>query len=130
MTSFISRKHYRDRVCWMQGIKNMYVLTYVHRKGEKIIMTIMKKDEFVTAISEKTGFTKTDVRTFLIALQEVTVDGLRADKTVPVMKGMTLSRIFKNPRPTRNPQTGETMMTKAKYVPKCKFGKFLKESVE
>ena len=93
-------------------------------------MTIMKKDEFVTAISEKTGFTKTDVRTFLIALQEVTVDGLRADKTVPVMKGMTLSRIFKNPRPTRNPQTGETMMTKAKYVPKCKFGKFLKESVE
>ena len=91
---------------------------------------VLTKGEFVTAISNKTGFTKTDVRTFIDALEEVTVETLRSGKALTLIQGLTLSRVFKESRPSRNPRTGEQIMTRAKYVPKCKFGRFMKNSVD
>ena len=89
----------------------------------------MRKQELVNTLSEKTNFTKKDVRIFLAALEEITVETLQADREITLMNGLTVSRVFKESRPTRNPSTGEAIMSKAKYHPKCKFGKFMKESV-
>lgn len=89
----------------------------------------MKKDEFIVAIAEKTGFTKKDVRAVLDAMQDVTIDAINEDKAVKLMNGITLTRVFKEAHPSRNPSTGETITVPAKYVPKCKIGKFLKDSV-
>ena len=89
----------------------------------------MKKSEFVKAIAEKTGFTQSDIREVLKAVQDVTYEGIQNDDEIKIINGVTLTRVLREPRTITSPLVGGTMDVPAKYIPKCKFGRAMKEAV-
>ena len=99
--------------------KNLY------EKKEK---TKMNKTELIKAVAEKAGYTQKDVKTVMETLQEVVFDAIKTEE-VKLMDGVTLSAVFKEATTARNPLTGATVDVPAKYAPKCKFGKAIKNAI-
>ena len=88
----------------------------------------MTKTELVKVIAGKTGFTQKDVKTVMEAIQEVVFTTLKDDE-VKLIDGITLSSVYKEASTARNPQTGEPIEVAARYAPKCKFGKAIKDAI-
>ena len=88
----------------------------------------MTKTELVKVIAGKTGFTQKDVKAVMEAVQEVVFTTLK-DEEIKLMDGITLSSVYKEATTARNPQTGETVAVDARYAPKCKFGKAIKDAI-
>ena len=88
----------------------------------------MNRTELVKAIAGKCGYTQKDVKAVMDALQEVVFTTIK-DEEVKIMDGLTATAVFKEARDARSPLTGETVKVPAKYVPKMKIGKALKDAV-
>ena len=88
----------------------------------------MNKTELIKTVAEKAGYTQKDVKTVMETLQEVVYDTIKTEE-VKLMDGVTLSAVFKEATTARNPMNGSTVQVPAKYVPKCKFGKGIKDAV-
>ena len=88
----------------------------------------MNKTELIKTISEKVGFTQKDVRSIMEALQDVVYGTIKAEE-VKIMDGVTLSAVFKEATTARNPMDGSVVQVPAKYAPKCKFGKAIKDAI-
>ena len=88
----------------------------------------MNKTELIKAVAEKGGFTQKDVKVVMDALQEVVYGTIKTEE-VKLMDGVTLSAVFKEATTARNPMDGSTVQVPAKYAPKCKFGKAIKDSI-
>ena len=88
----------------------------------------MNKTELIKAIAEKAGYTQKDVKTVMEALQDVVFTTIK-DEEVKLMDGVTLTAVFKDATTARNPKTNETIDVPAKYAPKCKFGKVIKDAI-
>lgn len=88
----------------------------------------MNKTELVKAMAEKTGFTQKDIKVVMEALQDVVFDTLKNEE-IKLMDGVTLSAVYKEATTARNPMTGATVDVPAKYAPKCKFGKSIKDAI-
>jgi DNA-binding protein HU-beta len=89
---------------------------------------IMTKTELVKAIAVKTGFTQKDVKEVLEATQEVVFATIK-DEEVKLMDGVTLSAVYKEATTARNPMDGSVVNVPAKYAPKCRFGKPIKDAI-
>ena len=89
----------------------------------------MNKAEFYKAVAEKTGMTQKDTRTVFETAQEIMFEAVKNEDEVRMFDGVGFTRVYKNPRTVRNPQTGSSMEVQGKYVPKVKMGKAFKDAV-
>lgn len=82
----------------------------------------MNKAELISAIAEKTGFTKVQAKSALEAFVGATTDALKAGDKVSLVGFGTFAVTKRAERKGRNPQTGKEMTIKAKKVVKFKAG--------
>lgn len=89
----------------------------------------MKKNELVSAVAEKTGFTKENAKLAIEAFIEVVGDELKKGESVQLIGFGTFDILERPERQGRNPLTGEEMTIKASKSPRFKAGKALKDKV-
>jgi DNA-binding protein HU-beta len=89
----------------------------------------MNKEELISALSEKTGFKKTDVRSLLDAFLETLPEALQNGGTLQLTGHFSISTINRKASEGRNPQTGQKITIPARTQVKFSAGKMLKESV-
>ena len=90
----------------------------------------MNKNEFVTAIAEKSGLTKKDAEAALNAYTAVVTDVLKSGDSVQLIGFGTFEVRERAARTGRNPHTGETIEIAAAKVPAFKPGKGLKDAIQ
>ena len=90
----------------------------------------MNKNEFVTAIAEKSGLTKKDAEAALNAYTAVVTDTLKSGDSVQFIGFGTFEARERAARTGRNPHTGETIEIAAAKVPAFKSGKALKDAIQ
>lgn len=88
----------------------------------------MNKTELIKAVADKAGYTQKDVKTVMETLQEVVFNTIKTEE-VKLMDGITITSVYKEATTARNPMDGSTVQVAAKYAPKCKFGKAIKDSL-
>jgi len=89
----------------------------------------MNKAEFISAIAEKAGITKSDANKAVNAFLEVTGDLLKDGERITLVGFGTFALKEKPERTVRNPLTGKMMNVKAKKVVKFKPGATLAQKV-
>ena len=89
----------------------------------------MNKAELVSALAEKTGFTKKDSESTLDAFVEVVTNALKKGDKVQLLGFGSFEVRKRAARKGRNPQTGEKMKISASKAPVFKAGKALKDLV-
>ena len=90
----------------------------------------MNKNEFVTAIADKSGLTKKDAEAALNAYTEVVTDALKAGDSVQLIGFGTFETRVRGERTGKNPRTGETVKIAACKAPAFKPGKALKDAIQ
>lgn len=89
----------------------------------------MNKKELINTIAEKTGLTKVDIETVLVAQAEAMTAALIAKEEV-FLTGIGRLRVkLRKERTGRNPQTGETKILPAKNVIAATFNSALKAAI-
>ena len=89
----------------------------------------MNKSEIINALSEKTGFTKTDCAKVLNATVEIFTEALKKGDKVQLIGFGTFSVKSRKAKTGTNPQTHEAIEIPARKSPVFKAGKDLKEAV-
>lgn len=116
----------------------MSIITYLsfNFANEDFIMAQKKLtlEEMVASISIKTaeaetGVSKAGVRAVLKALEEVATENIKDGSVVSIPGLVNLSCVFKDSRKTRNPKTGEELMSQPKFAPKIQAAKPLKDAL-
>lgn len=87
----------------------------------------MNKKDLTNAVAATCGITKKDANLVTGAVIEGIKDGLLADGKVTLVGFGTFSIVQRKARKARNPQTGEAIDVPAKFVPKFKPSKMLKD---
>ena len=87
------------------------------------------KAELIKLVAEKTDYTQKDVRAVLETTAEICYAEMAKQKEVKLFEGCSLVGMYKEAGVARNPQTGEQVDVPAKVLPKAKFGKAAKDSV-
>ena len=90
----------------------------------------MNKNEFVTAIADKSGLTKKDAEAALNAYTEVVTDALKAGDSVQLIGFGTFEVRERAARQGRNPHTGEAIEIAAAKAPAFKPGKAFKDAIQ
>lgn len=90
----------------------------------------MNKNELITAISEKTGYSKKVVEEIVNAHNSTVVDTIASGDKIQLVGFGTYDSSTRAARVAKNPQTGEEIKVPTKRVPKFKPGKAFKEAVE
>ena len=89
----------------------------------------MTKKELVSALAEKTGFTKKDAECALNATLEIIATELASGNEVQLSGFGTFSVKTRAPRDGFHPQTGESIQIGESKTPSFKAGKNLKDTV-
>jgi len=89
----------------------------------------MNKTELISAVAEKTGYTKKDTTLVVDTVIETITEALIAGDEVSIAGFGKFSVAERAEREGRNPQTGETLVIAASKAPKFKAGKALKDAV-
>lgn len=89
---------------------------------------MVNKQDFISKVAEKSGFTKVDTKAFMNAMEEVIFDCVKDQEDVKLTNGMTITVKDVAARTGRNPMTGETIQIPAKKKVAVKIGKALKEA--
>lgn len=95
---------------------------------------VLKRKELVNLLSEKTGFYKKNIDEILDALDDVIVENMSAaTKKEPSEIHLSLGFVFGgrySPKhEARDPRTGETVMTPAKYIPYARFSSHFRKKI-
>ena len=89
----------------------------------------MNKTEFIAAIAEEAGLSKTDAAKAVKAFTDVVVEEMKKGEKIQLVGFGTFEVSERAAREGRNPQTGEAMTIAASKTPKFKAGKALKDSI-
>ena len=89
----------------------------------------MNKTEFVEAIANEAGLSKTDAAKAVKAFTDVVVKAMKEGDKVQLVGFGTFEVTERAAREGRNPRTGEMMSIAASKAPKFKAGKALKDIV-
>ena len=90
----------------------------------------MNKNELISKVAEKSGFTKKDTGVVIDALVTAITDAVASGDKVQLVGFGTFEAVERAARTGRNPQTGETMTIAASKAPKFKAGKAFKDAVK
>ena len=89
----------------------------------------MNKTEFVEAIANEAGLTKTDAAKAVKAFTDVVAEELKKGEKIQLVGFGTFEVSERAARTGRNPRSGEEMTIPASKAPKFKAGKALKDSL-
>ena len=89
----------------------------------------MNKAEFISAIAEEAGSSKSDPSAHVEARINVVTKTLKSDDQVTLVGFGTFLAKKRDARQGRNPRTGETIQMKASTVPAFKAGKAFKDAL-
>jgi DNA-binding protein HU-beta len=89
----------------------------------------MNKAEFVAAVADASGLSKTDAGNAVEAMIKVVKKTLKGGDAVSVVGFGTFAVRKRAARTGRNPRTGATIKIKASKVPGFKAGKALKDAI-
>ena len=89
----------------------------------------MNKTEFVAAIAEEAGISKTDAAKAVKAFTDVVVEEMKKGEKIQLVGFGTFEVSERPAREGRNPRTGETMTIAASKAPKFKAGAALKNAL-
>ncbi len=89
----------------------------------------MTKADFISKVSEKTGFSKKDAEKAVNAFMDVVKEALKNGEKVSLVGFGTFEVVERAERKGRNPQTGAEITIAACKAPKFRAGKGLKEAV-
>lgn len=90
----------------------------------------MNKNQIISSIAEATGLPLNTAEHALNTAIEGIVNTLSEGGVVSLVGFGSFSVKKREARKVRNPQTGQEMLTQAKFVPHFKAGKGLKEQVD
>lgn len=90
----------------------------------------MNKENFISAVADKTLMTKKDAKIAVEAVLEVIKETLSNDEAIQFTGFGTFETKVRSARTGRNPQTGEEIQIPATKVPTFKAGKILKDAVK
>uniref|UniRef100_A0A7S0CA69 DNA-binding protein HU n=1 Tax=Proboscia inermis TaxID=420281 RepID=A0A7S0CA69_9STRA len=93
----------------------------------KAVVVSLKKGDFVTAISEKTGLSKIDSEAALAAVIDTVVEEVSAGNRISLQGFGSFKLTSRAARKGRNPKTGEPIDIKASQSPKFTPSKAFKE---
>jgi DNA-binding protein HU-beta len=89
----------------------------------------MNKAEFISAVSEAAGSSKSDATAHVEAIINVVTNALKGDNEVTLVGFGTFKAKKREARTGRNPRTGESIQIKASTVPSFKAGKAFKDAL-
>ena len=89
----------------------------------------MNKAEFISAIAEAAGSSKSDATAHVEAIINVVTNTLKSDDQVTLVGFGTFLAKKRDARTGRNPRTGESIQIKASTVPAFKAGKAFKDAL-
>lgn len=89
----------------------------------------MNKTEFIAAIAEEAGLSKTDAAKAVKAFTDVVVEEMKKGEKIQLVGFGTFEVSERAERTGRNPQSGAEMVIPASKAPKFKAGKALKDMV-
>ena len=94
----------------------------------------MKRKELVDELSERTGFYKHNINTILDALDDVIVENMSTaiddePSEICLSLGFKLGGRYSPEHEARDPRTGETIITPAKYIPYAKFSPAFRKKI-
>ena len=90
----------------------------------------MNKTELIEAISDKSGLTKKDAKLALDATLESITEALASKKDVLIIGFGTFSSVERIARKGTIPGSGKVIDIPARFAPRFKAGKLLKDSVK
>ena len=89
----------------------------------------MTKMEFVKELAEKVGITQKLAKAIIDAEASIITSHMTDEDGITPFSGMKFSAVYKEGYTGRNPSTGEPVAVAAKYMPRVKFGKSVKEAI-
>jgi len=89
----------------------------------------MNKAEFISAVAEEAGSSKSDASAHVEAMINVVTKTLKSDNEVALVGFGTFKAKKRDARQGRNPRTGETIQIAASTVPSFKAGKAFKDAL-
>ena len=95
---------------------------------------VLTKYELSRLLSERTGFYIKNMEQVLDALDDIIVENMSAaTKTEPSEIRLSLGFVFGGryapKREAKDPRNGETIVTKAKYIPYAKFSQSFRQKI-
>ena len=90
----------------------------------------MNKVELIAALAAEQETTKTAAKKTMDALESVVREALVKEGEVKLFDGVTLYTAVRPARMGHNPATGASIEIPEMTVPKCKFGKAIKDLVK
>ena len=89
----------------------------------------MNKAEFISAVSEAAGSSKSEATAHIEAVINVVTNTLKSDNEVTLVGFGTFKAKKREARTGRNPRTGESIQIAASTVPSFKAGKAFKDAL-
>ena len=89
----------------------------------------MNKAEFIAALADASGASKSDATAHVEAMVSVITNTLKQGQEVAIAGFGTFKSKRREARQGRNPRTGETIQIQASNVPSFKAGKALKAAL-
>ena len=95
---------------------------------------ILKKQDIINELADRTGFYKYNIDLMLDALDDLIVEHMSmATKTQPselyLSLGFVIGGRYSPKHEARDPRTGETVMTPAKYIPYARFSPHFRKKI-
>ena len=89
----------------------------------------MKKPELINAIAAKCGESNKIVENVVTSFIDVIKESMMNDEAIDIYGFAKFESVVQPERTVRNPKTGETKISPAKKVPKCRFKPLVKNEL-
>ena len=89
----------------------------------------MNHSDFIKEAAVQTGMTQKAIRETLGVMREIVLDHMKDEDGVTPFNAIKFIADYKEARTGRNPKTGEAIKIPAKFAPKAKFGKAVKDAL-
>lgn len=89
----------------------------------------MTRLEFIGEFAKRAEIPKRWATTYMTIVKEIIEDHMRDEDGVTPVMGLHLHTFYRDEREVICPGTGEVVLGKARYVPKCKFGQNIKKAI-
>ena len=89
----------------------------------------MTKENFYRVVADKAGISIKEAKRLGGVIGETLIECMKDPEGVSPFTGMKFFSSYSEAKTGRNPQTGEPITISARYMPKAKFGKAVKEGI-
>lgn len=90
----------------------------------------MKKEELIKEFKENAGLANLkDSKEILEILGKIIVSHMKDEDGITPFAGIKFTSVYRDAMTVKSPATGEMIDVPAKYVPKVRFGKAVKEAL-